>query len=295
MDQAEGLRRLAADPHRPTQKNLPVKEARVIAITSGKGGVGKTHLAVNLSIALAEAGLRVGLLDADLGLANVDILMGITPKYTLADVIFGEKRLEQTGIMGPAGVLVYPGGTGLTGLANVSEGRLGRFLDEMTTLDSQLDMLLIDTAAGIGQGVTAFLAAATELIVVTTPEPTSITDAYAVVKTVGHNNPQTTMHLVVNKARSQREAESVCRNLNLILRRFSVRPVTLQLLGYLPFEAGVTRAIIDQVPIVISQPNSHIARSVREMADRLRGSVSPARGGVAHLFHVLAQRLRRDE
>src|SRR5581483_2907151 len=182
IDQASELRRLM-QPARTTGRDVssPTR-TRVLAVASGKGGVGKTNLTVNIGIALARDGKRVVVLDGDLGLANVDVLLGLTPKWTLQHVVAGECELVDALCRAPGGIWVIPGGSGVDQLANLSvEGRR-RLVDSLASLDGQADVLLVDLAAGVSEDVSTLLAAAPEVLVVTTPEPTAITDAYALVK-----------------------------------------------------------------------------------------------------------------
>ena len=162
MDQAESLRQMASQSR--------TEKARAIAVTSGKGGVGKTNFTVNLAVVLSQLGLEVGILDGDLGLANVDIVLGITPEFNLSHVLYGKKRLDEIVLTGPSGVYVFAGGSGVYELANFSQWRLQRFIQHVGLLDSELDMILIDTGAGISRNVMGFATACDEVIVVTTPE-----------------------------------------------------------------------------------------------------------------------------
>lgn len=273
MDQAEGLRRLAA------QAASGAKPPRVIAVTSGKGGVGKTNLTVNLGIALAQRGQRVGLLDADFGLSNIDVLLGIVPRYTLADALFGGRTLRDIGMAGPCGIRVYPGGSGLREMADLSRERLQRLIAEFGRLDDEVDMLLVDTAAGIGEAVLAILQKAPEVILVTTPEPTAVTDAYAVAKRLSDRRRGDRIHLVVNMVRHRTDARRVHENMSAVLARFVENPVRLSLLGELPFDPEVSRSVVRQVPYLISHPGTALAQHIRSIADRLLGAPgeTPAR------------------
>lgn len=289
MDQAEQLRSLR---RHAALRQEPGRRARVIAVTSGKGGVGKSSLTVNLGIVLTEAGRRVGILDADLGLANVDILLGLSPAHNLTHVLFGQRTLSEIATYGHGGLVLYPGGSGVTELADLSQWRLERFLRAIAELDDQLDTLLIDTGAGIARGVVSFLHAADELVVVTTPEPTAIADAYAVVKSVALRKETATIHLVVNMARSSGEAHSVWRSMNAILRQFLSRPVQLELLGHIPSDPSVGRSVLEQVPFVLSHPKASASLAVRDIAVRLCQEEVPPQG-IGNLFRRMAVRLRR--
>lgn len=286
MDQAEALRSLVA------KRGTAGRRLRLIAVTSGKGGVGKTSLTVNLGVALAQRGKRVGLLDADFGLANLDIMFGMTPRYTLADALFYGRTLDEIAVMGPSGLRVYPGGSGLFEMANLSEERLRQVVSIMSSLEESLDILLIDTAAGVGEEVLTLLESAHELIVVTTPEPTAITDAYAVVKRMSARRPGDLAYLVVNRVTHESDAERVRDNLNGVLARFVRSPIRLELLGSLPVDQGIPRAIVQQVPYLLTQPRTLLARNVYSMADRLLGEGPKASWGIRMFIRSLA-RIRR--
>lgn len=286
-DQAETLRRLALD-------QSPSRKARVIAVTSGKGGVGKTNLAVNLAISISRLGLRTGVLDGDLGLANVDIVLGIAPEFNLGHVLYGEKRLDQILVKGPEGVAVFAGGAGVYELANLSEWLLQRFIRDIGALDTQLDLLFLDTGAGISRNVMSFVLACDELLVVTTPELTAITDAYGVIKLAMTSNPKARVRVIVNMARDERQAQHVLRSLTTVVRQFLGVEVDIELLGHVPIDPSVGKAVGEQVPLVISYPNSKAARNVAVIARRLVTQGDPTtRDGIGGLFQRVADVLRR--
>jgi len=284
MDQAESLRKLASQSGR---------KARAIAVTSGKGGVGKTSLTVNLAVSMSRRGLRIGILDGDLGLANVDLVLGITPEYNLSHVLYGQKRLEEIAMSGPEGVSVFAGGSGVAELANLSQWRLQRFVQSVGALDQQFDVLLVDTGAGISRTVMSFLLACDEVIVVTTPELTAITDAYGVIKLLVTENPSAVIRLVVNMAKGEAEAEKVLHSLQGVLNQFLNASVSLQLLGHIPQDAAVSRAIQEQSPLVIAYPSSKAALSIDAIASRLvNGAPVRENVGIGGFFQRIARRLR---
>lgn len=291
MDQAEGLRHLARKPRVGASGRTPLQRrgARVIAVTSGKGGVGKSNVAVNLGILLAQSGYRVGILDADMGLANVDLLLGLTAQYHLSHVLAGEKELFEIGLSGPEGLVIYPGGPGLTELANLSRWRLEHLVKRLTELDQRLDLLLIDTGAGIGHSVTAFVRAAEEILLVTTPEPTAIRDAYAVAKAVTLDGTPARIHLIVNKA-SPREADSVSRNLNMMAGRFLEMPQRFEFLGHVPLDERVVRSVIEQTPFILQYPNTPASRALRAIIQRIDATPPASPGGIVALFRRLIGR-----
>lgn len=264
--------------------------ARVIAVTSGKGGVGKTNLAVNLGVALVQQGKRVALLDADLGLANVDLVLGIDPQYTLSDVVYGERALAEVIVQGPAGLQVVAGGSGVYELANLSQWRLERFLRALETLDASLDVLLLDTGAGIGRQVLSFALASRELVVVTTPEPPAMADAYSIIKLVAVRCPEARLWVVVNMVPSHREGEAVFQRLATVAQRFlGVRP---EYLGSLPRDEAVVRAVQRQEPFVLAFPHAPASRAVAAIASRLLGLPKPDTGGVATMLQRILRFIR---
>jgi flagellar biosynthesis protein FlhG len=294
MDQAQGLRRILGLYNKGVQQ--PHKLARVIAVSSGKGGVGKSSVAVNLGIALIRKGLKVAILDADLGLGNIDILLGLTPKYNLSHVLYGDKTLSEIAIDGPEGILVYPGSNGIQEMANLNQWRLNQFLEAVSNLDEQLDLLIVDTGAGIGQNVLSFLLSVNELVIVTTPEPTAVTDAYAMIKTVLLHNHEVKVRLIVNMVKDNRDAVTVHHNLNMILSRFLPDKFNLSLLGMVSFDRLISKAVIDQVPFIVTHPRSLPSRQIEQIGNTLYGknNILPPQG-VKGLFKRIANQVLQTE
>jgi flagellar biosynthesis protein FlhG len=286
-DQAETLRQLSAQTNVPPQSS----PARVIAITSGKGGVGKTNLAVNVGLALARMGVRTGVLDADLGMGNVDIVLGVVPQFNLSHVIYGQKRMKDILVEGPESMKILAGCSGLYELANLSQWRLQRLTNALGELDDQLDILLIDTGAGISRNVLSFLLSVQEVIVITTNEPTSITDTYGLIKVLNQSNPNCKVSLVVNMVRNQREAEGVCRKLNMVVEKFL--HTQLDYLGYMPFDDAVARSVQQQKPILQAYPYSPAARAIAQMAAAICERPRPTSGGIREIFARMVQLFSR--
>ena len=248
---------------------------RTIAFTSGKGGVGKSNLVLNTGLLLAARGKRVALLDGDLGLANLTVLLGRTPRHDLGDVLAGTKRLDEVVLRGPHGLLIIPAGAGVAELANLSADAREGLLAELHEIEAAVDYLLIDTSAGIGDTVLNLIVASDEAVVVTRPEPTALADAYALMKVVVAEQPAYPFHLLVNMARDAEQAEQVYRSLCQILLKF---------LGYRPGYAGfvtsdpsVPQGVIHQVPFTLMAPRSPAARCLETLTDTLAGTPAPSR------------------
>ncbi|HKM43539.1 MAG TPA: MinD/ParA family protein [Limnochordia bacterium] len=259
-DQAEGLRRLVKKQERVS---------RIIAVTSGKGGVGKTNIAANLALALCQMEYRVVLIDVDLGLANVDIVLGITPPLNLGHVFRGEKTLQDVMVEGPLGLRILSGGSGVTDLANLNGWRLEVFIRSLEELNGEFDFIILDTGAGIHRNVLSFVLAATEILVITTPEPTAITDAYGLLKVVHQQRPEANVRLVVNMAKSASEAELVADKLNSVLREYVEWEADY--IGYVLQESQVARAVSEQQPVLLAFPTAMSSRSLKGMARLLAG------------------------
>jgi flagellar biosynthesis protein FlhG len=265
LDQAAALRLKIAG--KTTDKPTLGTRARVIAVASGKGGVGKTNVAVNLSLALAQAGQKVLLFDADLGMANVDVVMGVRPLSHLSEVVQGRKTLSEVILVHNPDLHVIPGGSGFSEVANLSAPEQERLLRALKTIESHYDLILVDTGAGLSNGVLGFVLAAPEVIVVTTPEPTAITDAYGLIKTIDKNHPQALLHLIINMASSEEEALMVAQKLMVIVNRFL--QVKIQFLSFIEKDAAVSKAVLQQSPFYLSAPASTATRKMKYIASRL--------------------------
>jgi len=239
---------------------------KVIAVTSGKGGVGKTNVVGNLAIVCQRKGKRVVIFDADLGLANIDIIMGLNPKLNIEHVIKGEKGLSDIIVRGPEGVAIIPASSGVEELVHLTEGHKLNLLSEFDTLDKMFDMLLIDTGAGISSNVVYFNAAAQERIVVVTPEPTSITDAYALMKVMYYQHGVKNFFLLLNMVKDEKQAKSVFESLTGVAARF-LAGVSIEYVGFIPWDSLLKKAVGKREPIVCSHPEASSSAHFRDLAD----------------------------
>ncbi len=286
-DQATQLRRLVAagapahravvpsprPPARPwpagPNPGAPVRLAQAVAVTSGKGGVGKTNVAISLAVCLARLGRRVCLLDADLGLANADVLCNLTPRLTLEHVVGGRCRLAESMLPAPGGFRLIPGACGVSRLADLPESDRSSLLRQLSALESVADDLLIDTAAGLSANVLAFAASAGRVVIVTTPEPTAMTDGYGTVKALLRRRSDVRIDLVVNMVRNEEEGRSVFCRMNGVSRTFL--GTSLAYGGSIPRDPAVTDAVRLRVPFALAAPEAPATRAVRRLALRLAG------------------------
>jgi len=265
-DQAERLREMfqRSQVKKTARQKGP---SRIIVVASGKGGVGKTSLVVNLAVVFGQWGQKTIILDTDLGLANVDILMDLKPSFSLLDVIRGEKDLREVILPGAFNVEVIPGGSGLAEIVNLDNHQREQLLARLSYLEEQGDILLIDSPAGISRNLLSFIAAADELIMVTTPEPTAITDVYSLIKIVNNYHLHSAVNLVVNMTRSPKEAEMVYRRLERVCRNFL--DIALNFLGGIEYDQHVHQAVITCSPYVLQFPRSRATQCTRQIARRL--------------------------
>lgn len=285
-DQADKLRQII---DHLKQKNSEIKEeepqkksARVITVTSGKGGVGKTNITINLAIALSEMGLKVVILDVDFGLANIDILFGIIPKFTLVDVMKNKKNILEVLTDGPQNIKFISGGSGVEDLVKLEKHQLLSFIDNIALLDKISDIILIDTGAGLSESVMSFVMAADDVLLVTTPEPTSVTDAYALIKLVSHRDKSKEIKLLVNRADNSSEANDILNKLTVVSEKFLA--MELHKLGFVQSDENVVRAVKQQKPFMISYPKCNASKQIRDISTKLfednENSKITNRGGI---------------
>ncbi len=292
MDQATNLRNIIKQ-HEISMGKLnrkPEKTAKIITVTSGKGGVGKSNISINLAIQLSKLGNRVIVLDADFGLANVEVMLGIRPKYSLADLMFRGKSLKEVITPGPEGIGFISGGSGIEELIDLDAYQIKNISERLFELDELADYIIIDTGAGISEGLMQFISASDRVLLVATPEPTSITDAYAVLKSVSRNfseakNP-TRIDLVTNRVSSLDESKVLYSKLNVVASKFL--RVDLRLGGYVTQDTNILKAVMTQKPISIAYPHSPAAMSIKQLAKNIHeGSEfkeEEHNGGIRKLF-----------
>ncbi len=241
-----------------------VRPVQVIAVSGGKGGVGKSNISVNLSIALAELRRRVLLVDADLGLANVDVLLGLKARHNLADVLAGTHSLRDVLVSGPAGMKIVPAASGVPHMAALGAREHAGLINAFSELSDQVDILIVDTAAGISDTVISFVRAAHEVLVVVCDEPSSITDAYALIKVLNKAQGMQRFRVVANMTRNPQEGRSMFAKLNAVCERFL--DVTLQYVGNIPFDENVRKAVQKQTALLEYAPHTKASVAIRELA-----------------------------
>jgi flagellar biosynthesis protein FlhG len=239
----------------------------IYSITSGKGGVGKTSLVCNMAKQFGATGKKVLLIDADLGLANVDIVMGITPEANLADLFSGDASLEKLLVVGAPNVMVLPASSGVQEMSYLSDGQMLKFLEAVSALDQDFDVVLVDTGAGIGRNVLHFNAAAQDVLLVATPEPTSITDAYALLKVLNQERLIKKFRLIVNRVDSKAEALKVYRTLTNVADRFL--DVAIEFLGFVMNDKAVTKAVMNRQLLLDAAPESAAAEGIKALVKSL--------------------------
>ena len=291
MDQAEQLRNIikaSSQPQRPL--------ARVITVTSGKGGVGKSNTAINLAIQFRKMNQRVIILDADFGLANIEIMFGAVPKHNLCDLIYQGKNIREIITWGPMEVGFISGGSGIAGMSNLSRDYLNYIIQNLVELDEMADIIIVDTGAGISDAVLEFLVASGEILLVTTPEPTSITDSYSLLKALNRHprySPEASqIKVIANKVFGDAEAEALYAKLEAVVGRYLKVPISY--LGMVPQDTQLAKAVMQQMPVSLDNPRARSAVAYERIAARLMNKELsanlPKRGMAAFFSHIISKR-----
>jgi flagellar biosynthesis protein FlhG len=273
MDQAAGLRKLVnmetTVPLETVAKETLLRTPlRVISVTSGKGGVGKTSITANLAVAFQKLNKRVLILDADLGLANMDIMLGINPRYTIGNVLSGEKSLEDVIVTTPTGIKLLPAASGMQELTELGEDQKRFLLNELDAINEDFDIILIDTSAGISSNVMYFNFAAMERLVVLTNEPTSLTDAYALIKVLTNKYNQKKFKVLINLVQDASEADRIFRSLSIAVDKYLQSP-SLDYVGWIPYDKMIPKAIRRQKPLLDTHPDALASKSIMALAERM--------------------------
>ncbi len=285
LDQAEQLRNIIK-----LQNQNNISNARVIAVTSGKGGVGKSTTSINLALAFRKLGKRVIILDADFGLANVEVMFGVIPKYNLADMMFKGMSLKEIITEGPDGVGFISGGSGIAKLVDLDKEQIKRMINKMNELEELADVVIIDTGAGISSSVMEFLTASPETVIVTTPEPTSITDSYALLKALVLNenfNPAySKIKMISNRVSGEKEGKNIYDKLNVVTQKFL--QLDMEYLGIVPYDAQLGKAVMNQKPVTLMYPDAISSKSYEKIVDILEnGKPEEKTGGVRNFFRTI--------
>lgn len=283
LDQAEALRKLINNEEKDNKKT----STKIITVTSGKGGVGKSNFVVNLAIVLQNKGKRVLIFDADLGMGNDDVLMGLYPKHNIFDIVFTDLGIKDIIIEGTNGVSLIPAGSALSKAQDLEENDKKIFLEKLDTLD-EYDYILMDTGAGVNKDVLSFIAASEELIVITTPEPTSLTDGYSLIKAIDHYKLKTNAKIIVNKAFTKEEGDETYSRFNRAVSKFL--KINIEYLGCILDDKKLVQSVRQQKPFVVLYPNCDASKDIENIAMKLMGQEINAVNGAKGLFKKLFNR-----
>jgi len=287
-DQAEALRNMVN-----RRRDGSRVRTKIVTVTSGKGGVGKSNFTLNFALSLQALGYRTLVFDADIGLANIDVLMGVTPKFNLYHLLKKQKTIWEIIHKGMGGVLFIAGGSGFNDLVRMSEEELEYFTGQISELNGFVDYILFDTGAGLSKETLKFIVSAERTIVVTTPEPTAITDAYAIIKMVHGMNYRVPYSLVVNRVRNEEEGRRTAEKISLVARQFL--KLDIPLLGCIEEDQSVQKAVRKQVPFTVAFPNCAASRSIRRLASAFaeeKDAVRTEEAGVRMFLNKLLKLMR---
>ncbi len=295
MDQAEQLRNIIK-----AKNSSPRPVARVITVTSGKGGVGKSNTSINLAIQFRKMGQRVIILDADFGLANIEVMFGAVPKHNLADLIYQGKSIKDIITWGPMDVGFISGGSGIAGMGNLSREHLTYIIQNLAELDAITDIIIVDTGAGISDAVLEFLVASGEILIVTTPEPTSLTDSYSLIKALSRHSRFSTdnsqVKVIANKVLNAAEGQALFNKLSAVVSRYIKIPISY--LGAVPEDQLLSRAVMQQTPVSIQNPTAKSALAYEAIARTLMNGESVStvkkRGMAAFFSHIVVGKKAKE-
>lgn len=279
LDQAQALRNLADN-----DKSRNKRKSKIITVTSGKGGVGKSNFVVNLAVALQQNGKKVLIFDADIGMGNDDVLMGLYPKHNIFDIIFTDLTIRDIIIEGVAGVSLIPAGSGLNKVQELTKEERNTFLRKLSELD-EFDYILMDTGAGVSKDILAFIAASEELIIITTPEPTSLTDAYSLIKAADHFKLKDNAKVIINKAFSPNEGLETFNKFDRAVKKFL--KIRIEYFGYILDDKKLVQSVRAQKPFMILYPNCDAARNIENIAFTIMGENPNKANGVQGVFKKL--------
>ncbi|WP_094699384.1 MinD/ParA family protein [Brevibacillus laterosporus] len=275
LDQAQKLReQFQRKQQMHDANNIETRKTRLIAVTSGKGGVGKSNVTLNLALGLMEQGKKVLVFDVDLGLANLDVLMGVTPKKHLFHLLEADHTVWDIIEKGPKGLEFIAGGSGFSEMSQLQDWELSKVFDELGKLQGYADIILFDTGAGLSKESLQFLMASDEILLVTTPEPPAITDAYAMMKMVHLQKPDAKIKLIINRASTTREGQQTADKLITVAQRFLEFPIGM--LGILPDDSYVSKAVKQQHPLLLVYPQSQMAKGIRQLAAKYTAELNPS-------------------
>lgn len=279
LDQAARLRQMVFEKQKNTRKSN--RNTKIFTITSGKGGVGKSNMVINLAIALKKLGKKVLVLDADLGMGNADVLIGTVPRYTIFDMILNNKSINDVVINGPLGIKILCGGTGLSRLDDLTKEQRETLINKLGEI-IDFDYILIDTGAGINRTVMAFIECSHEVFIVTTPEPTALTDAYSLLKTLWIHNVKSSAKVIVNKVLSAEEGNNTFNRFNSSANRFL--GASLVHLGNVAEDKRLIQAVRMQKPVVLSFPTSEVSKNIEDIAKKLEGTSYSSSNSIQGIF-----------
>lgn len=293
MDQAQNLRNIVKQHNQVEKRN-----ARIITVTSGKGGVGKTSVSINLAIQFRLQGKSVIIFDADFGLANIEVMFGAVPKYNLSDLIYRGKDLKDIIVKGPMDIGFVSGGSGITSFGDLSKDQILYLVHKIQELESMADIIIIDTGAGISSTVLDFVVASNEVLLVTTPEPTSITDSYSLLKTLNRHPEYTkekmSVKVIANKVASYEDGINLFNKLDVVVSRFL--KINLNFLGIIETDGNMSKSVIQQKPISMAYPNSVAARNFVQLSDVLlerKDSFVQEKSSLSYMFAKMFKRNMR--